>query len=461
MRILSVKTIKLHNYITTSIFFNNELSIVTGINGSGKTSILKLIEATLKLDINTINSIAFEEFTIHIEHDKKEFSIGFKRSIPEPDSSIFLNINDTTIYAESANRPKSIFGDRKSSTAIRLISNIEQELLNPQSDVHVFELINPPMFIGLNRRVANRKIGMLTKKETLNYIIDDVENLEKDSFDAALDDCKTMISNEFKRIKRYEAAQINTLRDKIITSSFTFFDSHSGLRIGTEITQVKFNEIMKRKGEILDVLNNFEMKDSAINSVIENFFMELGNLFNKANNKNTKKNNHELYTLEYFLNITQVERIYDLVRIIDKHKSELDEKRKKINSFIDSVNSFFSETGKKLVINSIGNVYFSITNNLGSDCDDSETHKVEIDELSSGEKQLFIIISNMVFSRKNSFSAIIIDEPEISLHIKWQDMFIRALRNINSDIQMILATHSPDIIGDYDEYCTPIESMGA
>ncbi|WP_368853758.1 AAA family ATPase [Vibrio parahaemolyticus] len=49
------------------------------------------------------------------------------------------------------------------------------------------------------------------------------------------------------------------------------------------------------------------------------------------------------------------------------------------------------------------------------------------------------------------------DEPEISLHIKWQDMFISALREINSDIQLILATHSPDIIGEYDDYCTSIE----
>ncbi|WP_101903945.1 AAA family ATPase [Vibrio azureus] len=104
-----------------------------------------------------------------------------------------------------------------------------------------------------------------------------------------------------------------------------------------------------------------------------------------------------------------------------------------------------------MVINSIGNIYASIKNS---------SHKVEIDELSSGEKQLVIIIANMVFSRKNDINSIIIDEPEISLHIKWQDMFISALREINSNIQLILATHSPDIIGEYDDYCTPIERWG-
>ncbi|WP_421181288.1 AAA family ATPase [Aeromonas enteropelogenes] len=464
MKILHVNTVKLHKYITTEIIFNDELSIVTGINGSGKTSILKLIEATLKLDINTVNSIAFELFTVKIEHENKEYNIGFKRESPEPNSGISFIINDTIITAESGNRAKNIFGERKSLIVENLVTALENELSNPSSDLHIFESIHPPMFIGLNRRISSKKIGILTQKNTLNYIIDEVDSIEKDSFDAALDDCKNMITNEFRRIKRYEAAQTNILRDQIITSSFTFFDSHNGLRIGSEITKAKFNEIMKRKGEILSVLNNFEMKDSTISSIIENFFTEISNLFNKASSKNQKgskkDNSSELYSLEYFLNITQVERIYNLVKIIDKHKSELDERRKKIDSFIENVNAFFNETGKKLVINSIGNIYFSIGEKSNLHDGEDEVHKVEIDELSSGEKQLFIIISNMVFSKKSNFGAIIIDEPEISLHVRWQDMFIRVLRAINSDIQMILATHSPDIIGDYEDYCTPIMVKG-
>ncbi|WP_152428736.1 AAA family ATPase, partial [Vibrio azureus] len=43
MKILSVKTQDLHKYISKKIRFNHELSIITGVNGSGKTSILCLI----------------------------------------------------------------------------------------------------------------------------------------------------------------------------------------------------------------------------------------------------------------------------------------------------------------------------------------------------------------------------------------------------------------------------------
>ncbi|EGQ8033689.1 AAA family ATPase, partial [Vibrio parahaemolyticus] len=62
MKILNVKTQELHKYISTKIRFNHELSIITGVNGSGKTSILSLIESVLKLDINKINETSFKTF---------------------------------------------------------------------------------------------------------------------------------------------------------------------------------------------------------------------------------------------------------------------------------------------------------------------------------------------------------------------------------------------------------------
>ncbi|MBF4382210.1 hypothetical protein EAY01_24795, partial [Vibrio anguillarum] len=100
------------------------------------------------------------------------------------------------------------------------------------------------------------------------------------------------------------------------------------------------------------------------------FFEKLDGLYDKAFAKN-KAREEMKFTLEYLLNITQVERIYNLVKIIDKHKSNLDEKRKKIDLFEKVVNYFFDETDKKIVINSIGNIYVSIKNS---------SHKVEIDE---------------------------------------------------------------------------------
>lgn len=457
MNIISVKTKNLHKYITKEIIFNKELSIVIGINGSGKTSILKLIEAILKLDLSTINSFAFEIFELKFEHNGKDFKVLIERDVAEPDTNISFLFNEEKISAESDIRIKikNMFIERKPAILSKLFDSFEKAMSNPESILHEFESITPPMFIGLNRRVTTKQSDLFIRSEnSVNFnninIFDDVDKSSKDSFDVALDDCKSLIINEFKRIKKYEVAQINKLRNKIITSSFDYFDfdSFPGLTLRAKISQEKLNDIMTRKEEILSVINNFEMKDPNVNATISNFFDKFGSLFKHIK----EKKQNDAFTLEYILNWTQVERIHNLVKIIDTHKSELDEKRNKIDKFIGAVNSFFNETGKKFVIDSVGNIYFSI---------EGDKHKVDIEELSSGEKQLLIIMANMMFVRKSNVSTIIIDEPEISLHIRWQDMFIKALRDINSDIQLILATHSPDIIGEYDSYCTPISDWSA
>ena len=41
----------------------------------------------------------------------------------------------------------------------------------------------------------------------------------------------------------------------------------------------------------------------------------------------------------------------------------------------------------------------------------------------------------------------IVDEPELSLHLEWQLEFVDTLLELNPDIQLIFATHSPEIIG--------------
>jgi len=70
---------------------------------------------------------------------------------------------------------------------------------------------------------------------------------------------------------------------------------------------------------------------------------------------------------------------------------------------------------------------------------------IGLDLLSSGEKQLIRIL---VDALSNGAHPIIIDEPELSMHIDWQHELVRALRTVNPDGQAILATHSPEIMAD-------------
>ena len=71
--------------------------------------------------------------------------------------------------------------------------------------------------------------------------------------------------------------------------------------------------------------------------------------------------------------------------------------------------------------------------------------KIGLASLSSGEKHLLQIFVQALLAEESSM---IIDEPELSMHVDWQKDLISCLRSLNPDAQLILATHSPEIMAD-------------
>lgn len=101
--------------------------------------------------------------------------------------------------------------------------------------------------------------------------------------------------------------------------------------------------------------------------------------------------------------------------------------------FLEIIDELFLETNKK--INRDKNQLEFL---LGD-------REINAYQLSSGEKQLLIILLT-VLVQDNKPSILLMDEPEISLHIEWQRKLIKYIRTLNPNAQVIIATHSPDII---------------
>ena len=78
--------------------------------------------------------------------------------------------------------------------------------------------------------------------------------------------------------------------------------------------------------------------------------------------------------------------------------------------------------------------------------------ELPLDCLSSGEKNDFVMFFDLIFNTKRD-GLVLIDEPEISLHIEWQQTFLDALVEICTlnGLQSIVATHSPNIINGHRE----------
>lgn len=65
--------------------------------------------------------------------------------------------------------------------------------------------------------------------------------------------------------------------------------------------------------------------------------------------------------------------------------------------------------------------------------------------LSSGEKQLLIILMTVLLE-DGDHTVLFMDEPEVSLHIEWQQSLLDTILRLNPNVQIILTTHSPAII---------------
>lgn len=70
---------------------------------------------------------------------------------------------------------------------------------------------------------------------------------------------------------------------------------------------------------------------------------------------------------------------------------------------------------------------------------------IPLKSLSSGEKQLLQILLEVLGAGANS---VIIDEPELSMHVNWQQQLVSSMRRVNDDCQLLLASHSPEIMAD-------------
>jgi predicted ATP-dependent endonuclease of OLD family len=67
---------------------------------------------------------------------------------------------------------------------------------------------------------------------------------------------------------------------------------------------------------------------------------------------------------------------------------------------------------------------------------------------------LFLIITQLFFNPfAQEANVFIIDEPELSLHVQWQELFVSSVISANPNVQYIMATHSPSIILDRLSHC--------
>lgn len=158
-----------------------------------------------------------------------------------------------------------------------------------------------------------------------------------------------------------------------------------------------------------------------------------------------------LYQLQRRYLDYQVNMSNRMVQLFTSQDPEAQQKAQEIarekTHFHDLVDDLFRETGKKIRRDK-NEIYF-----------DSLGEIIEPYKLSSGEKQILIILLTVLVQDHKPY-VLFMDEPEVSLHIEWQQRLIGLVRDLNPNAQIILTTHSPAVIIDgWSDCVTDVEDI--
>ena len=247
----------------------------------------------------------------------------------------------------------------------------------------------------------------------------------------------------------------------ILESIKDFFDNKNNnnndsgkSNINLEIFFEEFEKYSSYNLKRVKFLNTFHYEKSdnntsSQNQTINNFESLAKIIYVPAENKfeKVKTDTTTLLRISQFINIINSNVIKDIPSYIATRRNYLatieeDLTMKEVtNKVVNEINGIFDILELDVKLKG-----FSKDEKTMPIFENSAGEEFDINDLSSGEKQLFLrTLSIKMLEPKNSI--ILIDEPELSLHPKWQQRIIEVYKKIGENNQIIVATHSPHILG--------------
>lgn len=439
MRIISFKGQEVFGYLDFDIKFNSDISFLIGSNGSGKTTVLQLIRALLTPSFKQLCTSKYSHIEVEFEYKNKREIIS--SSYSRTGKKILQLKNYDTIELPDIDHEDILFHIDNIQT-----QNFFRELMVRYTShplIKHLEKIGTPTILGLDRRVENNIDQDILMYEKMKYIRNISEKKRMmlnatHSMQLSLLESEVLVQQAYKKVKQEIDEQSQTLIKGIVESSFNYMDARTifsqQLNNINKLQQQK--SMLERKDEIETAISKLFTEQSGIKDSIATFFSKLEKLFLKLEKAKTK-NDIEL-NFEWIINLAQIERIQRIITILDDNTIRTQRLFYQISRLINTMNNFFQDSSKEIEIDTVGHIQIKTPNKISN----------PIECLSSGEKQLLIIFVHAIFNLSEEGNVFIIDEPELSLHMKWQEMFVDELLSVVPDIQLIIATHSPEIVGN-------------
>lgn len=435
MILKSIKIKKLFGLYSYDINLQEDLklNIITGYNGTGKTTILNILDNISKGNLFYFYELPFDEIItefkertlkIKASEKKKKEGEGDYNDIPERELLFawYENSNTNKIHSKIKIN-KKILDEFNNNTFYRnfYFKDNEKELFI-ENDKSIYNTIA--------KKQNNASFMMLTSSVNVKfvesqrlYIFDN--NSNKRLYSLKYNDSENS-KEQYRKPTIYDI--VEKLKEHISKAYYNFLN----------ISQEKSNRLIDNLLNPDTICYNEEQYNKIANEL--NIIIKDLSSYRLFNDNIREYNPQKKEILSVYVN-----DLRDKLNTYSKILKELNLfssliKRKK---FAHKEITFSPQYGLRVINSEKGDIIDSM-------------------KLSSGEQNEIILLYKLIFEVPEN-TLLLIDEPEISLHVVWQKEFMDDIEEISTtrNIQVIIATHSPEIIGDrwddiYDLSCNNI-----
>ena len=432
-----MKMYDLHGEKDLRLDFGGPVKIIIGDNGSGKTTLLSALYSILSQHFEKLSRLDFDRIELKfssgdlIEIKKENVGIGaylelmehpvlegFNEAVPPDDLLELLKIVKTTSFPRIQSRPLFRMVSRRSKWSTRetydRLLYISEKILDDVASNGVSENTKQ----AISRNVKGKILYLPTYRRVeedlgaLGYLDEDFASSEQ-LIQFGMDDVK---------------ARFNQLKSELRETAVVLYTNLNGRMLTQLASDYKASETQFSKIEKTEELN------IVLSRVGDSISQETkGQIMALIESGEIKKDRYHPL-------------VFVLSNLVDVYLEQKDTD--------DAIKMFVRVTNRYLVNKEFrydeNNVEIQVINQ-------NTENKVELENLSSGEKQLVSLFSMLYLDKADDY-IVIFDEPELSLSIEWQESLLPDMLDSGKCRFLVAATHSPFIFDNaLDNYTGIIE----
>ena len=415
------------------ITFNSDVNILIGPNGSGKTTVLNLIHGILSADLPSLLNINFDQAEIRL----KEFEGKSVRTVKvnTTDRSLKLSIGQTRfeIDIDIISDPRYPGYYRHPETGQIVRGTLPQRFVRgrivPETLYDELIALVSTVWLPVSRRLP------LTQDEKERYAMAD--SLE--AVDLRLWELLDGLPQYHTHLNTRLHGRYRQFEHQVL-SAMLYSKEHDSLR---KISLSMLNSLLTEdaKEQLLSAFEAAGLLDEQMRIRIDEHFAVAEDAVKRIRDEPSARF-QDMFVVPL---IWRTKAMVEYARELEEDRARIFEPLRRyeeiVNSFLNdetTVNSFLNKKSVKVDESGVLKIESSSTSNLNPYL------------LSSGEKQILILLTEALL-RAYEPVVYIADEPELSLHVVWQEKLLESLVSLSEQIQVIVATHSPDIVGRFKD----------